>query len=269
MHDSWTTRISKALAIASLLACTPSLTLASMKSDTVSLEVGTKLPWIASLQGTRRYVRYRVGIDGSRKPVDIWQRTGTLEVDPATKAKFLRFRQRWDGADGRLVLQESAFDPNTLAPKTHQRQKTEDRKTVVSGYSFSADAVDGLRDLPGNDHAAFHVALQKPVYNFEYDMELLASLPLAEGRTFVIPFYDAGIDPAPGSYPFKVAKTDWIRAWDGHRIECWLITADYGTGKILNRFWIDKQAHVVVREEAPLEGGGTLVKSLLPPEAGD
>jgi hypothetical protein len=68
---------------------------------------------------------------------------------------------------------------------------------------------------------------------------------------------------------FKVAGSDRITGWDGKPIDCWVVTADYNTGSVRSRFWFDKKSQVLVREEAPLDGGGMLVKTLLPPEAGD
>jgi hypothetical protein len=38
---------------------------------------------------------------------------------------------------------------------------------------------------------------------------------------------------------------------------------------VKSRFWVAKRGQVLMREEAALDDGRTLVKALLPPEAGD
>jgi hypothetical protein len=97
----------------------------------------------------------------------------------------------------------------------------------------------------------------------------LQTLPLADGYTANIVFYDAGIDKKADHYVFKVAGSATIQGWDGRPVDCWLVTADYNTGQIKSRFWFDKKSQVLVREEAPMDKGALLVKTLLPPEAGD
>jgi hypothetical protein len=140
---------------------------------------------------------------------------------------------------------------------------------VVAGYRFLPDKVEGLADLPDNSRKDFSLAYAEPAYNFELDMEFLQALPLADGYAANIVFYDAGIDPKADHYVFKVAGSDRIVGWDGRPVDCWVVTADYNTGKVRSRFWFDKKSQVLIREEAPLDSGGTLVKTLLPPEAGD
>lgn len=239
---------------------------AASPSRRVELSVGDRLPAASAVRGTRRYVRYRIEKEGARRLMDIWQRTANIERRVGDTGPRLHITQRWDEADGRILTQDSWFDPDTLTPLTHVRREMKEGRSTVRGFRFTKFSVDGLSELANNESAGFHLALKEAVYNFEYDMELLETLPLAQGVTFDIPFYDAGIDRAPGRYPFVVAGIERIAGWDGKPVDCWLVTGDYGTGKILNRIWISKVGRVVVREESPLKDGGTLVKSLLPPE---
>jgi hypothetical protein len=52
-------------------------------------------------------------------------------------------------------------------------------------------------------------------------------------------------------------------------VDCWLITADYNTGVVKSRWWVDKSTQVVLREESQLDDGSMFIKTLLPPEAVD
>jgi len=243
---------------------------APAQADTMRLKVGKPLAHFAKLRpGVHRYVRYTVGVDGSRKAIDIWQRT--VSFSPVTEGRpdALHITQRWDRADGsRILIQDSWFDARTFTPRTHVRHTVKDGKDDYAGYRFDTAQVVGMADLANNSRKGFVMALPEPSYNFETDMELFQTLPMASGRTFNIPFYDAGIDK-PARYNFVVAGSETIPGPDGRPIDCWLVTADYNTGKIGARFWFAKSNEVLIHEEAPMDGGATLVKTLLPPEAGD
>lgn len=243
---------------------------APAQADTMRLEVGKPLAHFAKLRpGVHRYVRYTVSVDGSRKAIDIWQRTVSFSPDTEGRPDALHITQRWDRADGsRILIQDSWFDARTFTPRTHVRHTVKDGKDDYAGYRFDTAQVVGMADLANNSRKGFVMALPEPSYNFETDMELFQTLPMASGRTFNIPFYDAGIDK-PARYNFVVAGSETIPGPDGRPIDCWLVTADYNTGKIGARFWFAKSNQVLIHEEAPMDGGATLVKTLLPPEAGD
>jgi len=126
-----------------------------------------------------------------------------------------------------------------------------------------------MPELAANERAGFDMPQGEAHYNFEYDMELLQALPLAAGRTFDIPFYDAGIDKQPDRYDFTVAGSARLKGPDGKDVDCWLVTADYKTGKVVSRFWFSKKSQVLIREEAITKDGAISIKTLLPPEAAD
>jgi len=239
-------------------------------ADTMRLKVGEPLARFAKLRpGVHRYVRYMVGADGSRKAIDIWQRTVSFGPDAQGRPNALHIAQRWDRADGsRVLIQDSWFDARTFTPSTHVRHTVQDGKDDYAGYRFDTAQVVGMADLANNSRKDFVMALPEPSYNFETDMELFQTLPMANGRTFNMPFYDAGIGQ-PGRYNFVVAGSETIPGPDGRPIDCWLVTADYNKDKIGARFWFAKSNQLLIHEEAPMDGGATLVKTLLPQEAGD
>jgi hypothetical protein len=256
--------IVKVMLVAALASATPG---ARANTQVVAVRAGDRISGMDHLPpGTRRYVRYVAKPDGSRQLIDLWQRTVRLEPQGAGPRK-LHIVQRWDSArDGSTLIQDSWFNPTTFVPLTHVRRLTKDGKTTVLGYTFGTQAVTGLGGLPASANDNFRMPLTEPVYNFEYDMEMFEVLPLAAGKTFDIPFYDAGIDKAPRRYRFTVAGSDQITSWNGNPVDCWLLTGEYGTGKVLNRFWISKDSHVLVREEGGRPDGSALVKALLPGE---
>ena len=239
----------------------------SVSAETVSLNVGDPIARISLLKpGVHRYLRYSVKGDGSRSAIDLWERRVTIEEH----GQHLHIVQRWDEVDGKVILkQDSVFEAQTFAPITHIRRIEREGKTSIGGYLFTPGKVIGMPDLPDNGRKDFVMPMPDASYNFEDDMELLQTLPLASGRTFDIPFYDAGVDKKPDRYAFVVTGSASIADWTGRPVDCWVVTADYNTGKVVSRFWFAKAGQVLVREEATQDDGSTLVKALIPPESAD
>lgn len=98
-------------------------------------------------------------------------------------------------------------------------------------------------------------------------MELLQTLPWRRGYVADIVFYDPGLEP-PAHYQFKEAGEVKLTGSDGRPVDCWLVTADYNTGHVLTRFWIDKRSQLVLHEESERDGV-TYVKTLVAAEAAD
>lgn len=261
------------LPYAARIACAAVLGFAALSgvesalAETITLTVGERLARFSLLKpGTHRYLRYTVKND-ARNAIDIWSRTIAFENKDGTRA--LRIVQRWDEVGPRVVLiQDSWFEPDTFRPTTHIRHLERNDETHVGGYRFAPGRVVGLETLEDNERRDFVMTLTAPAYNFEYDMELLQTLPLATGRDFSIPFYDPGVDK-PGRYTFKVTGVERISGPDGSPIECWVISADYNTGKVMSRFWIAKSSQILIREETMNEDHSVQIKALLPPEPSD
>ena len=259
--------------LATAVALTSAPTAAITAAAPILVRVGDRSVRTERLApGAYRYLRYKVK-DGHRIAVDIWNRT--VDFETREGRRLLHLTQRWDevqvSPSGAVALdQDSWFDAATLRPVTHVRRATLANGSVtVVGYRFEADKAVGMTDLPGNARAGFSLAYAEAPFNFEYDMELLQTLPLATSRAFSLPFYDAGIDAKADRYVFRVAGSAAIRGWDGRSTDCWLVTADYNTGEVKSRFWFAKQSQLLIREEARLPDGSIFIKTLLPPEAGD
>jgi hypothetical protein len=241
---------------------------AGAEERVIAVHVGDRLARFERLQpGVHRYMRYVVEPGGARRPIDIWTRE--IRFSDEGGAARMRITQRWDEvADKAVLVQDSLFEPQTFTPLTHVRRLERDGKTTVRGYRFTPGKVVGMADLADNDRKTFDKPMPEPSFNFEYDMELLQALPLAQGRTFSLPFYDAGIDE-PGRYLFKVAGSGRIAGPDGQLVDCWKVTADYNTGKVVSAFWLAKASQLMIREDQPQPDGRLQIKTLLPPEPED
>jgi hypothetical protein len=253
------------LIVIAISVCSPAI------AEVIHLRVGQNLARFALLTpSTHRYVRYLIKPNGARQLVDIWSRRLTFEPAPDGGPRAMRIYQRWDRADGsRVLIQDSWFEPATFKPLTHIRRTEQGGKTTVWGFRFTAKGVVGLPGLAGNERAEFRIAQSEEHYNFEQDIEFLQALPLSSGRQFDIPFYDAGIDKQPDRYRFSVAGSARLAGPEGEPINCWMVTADYNTGKVVSRLWLSKKGQVLIREEQYQGDGSILIKALLPPEPRD
>lgn len=256
--------------IAPIVCLSVILLLQAEATGTVGQSVGVPLPRFKLLEpGVHRYLRYKVS-GPKRTAVDIWTRTVTFE--PQDGKRLMHIVMRWDEVAGpaEYLEQDSWFELESFRPLTHVRRlkRREVDKPEIGGYRFLPDRIVGMHELPDNLRKDFAIASSEAAYNFEYDMEFLQALPLATGYSASIPFYDPGDAQTPTArYTFKVAGSDRIAGPDGRAMECWLVTADYNSGKIQSRFWFDKKTQIMIREEQPQSDGSVLIKTLLPPEA--
>lgn len=248
-----------ALGIALLLggsAATGAVTVAPVPVGTKPARMRLLLP------STHRYLRYSVK-DGVRSTIDIWTRT--ISCEPQGGSRRLHVTQEWDRvvAPASVVKQDAWFDAATFAPLTHVRSIQRDGDTSIGGYRFAAGAIVGMAKLRNNGRKNFRAVVPEPTFNFEYDIELLQTLPWRKRYVADIVFYDPGLEP-PAHYLFRQVGEARL-ATSGGLVDCWLVTADYNTAHVVSRFWIDKTTQLVLHEEG--EQDGTLyVKTMLAAE---
>lgn len=153
-----------------------------------TLRVGDRLDRFNWLKpGARTYLRSQQR-EGQQIAIDIWQRETRIETIDGVKR--LRIIQRWDGADQPSVLTErdSVFELGTFRPLTHLRITTREDGRRVEAFRFTDSGIVGLKGVADNERTDFSVASDEPMYNFETDMEMLQTLPLAAGYSVSIPF---------------------------------------------------------------------------------
>ncbi|MGM9479566.1 DUF3108 domain-containing protein [Roseateles sp. NT4] len=228
---------------------------------TQTLHVGDKLARIQLLTASdRTYLRYTVDGDGKRSAVDIWRRTVSFEN--AGRDRVMRISQRWDGntPEEYRLMQESTFRASDMKPIEHRRNSFRAGKSSERTYQF----LDGKIIGSANEVTpAMDVKADEPMFNFETDIELLQTLPLARHYSVSIPFYDPGRDP-PNRYRFDVIGEDKLKMPDGRLIDAWIVACNYNdkNGPV-QRFWFAKQTQVMIQEEVTLPDGLSHFKTLL------
>lgn len=226
------------------------------------LKVGDRLDRFDRLTaGVKVYLRSQQR-ENQHVPTDIWRRETRFEtLDGVSR---LRIVQRWDGQAASLSERDSVFEIGTFRPLTHVRITTRDGERSIEGFRFTETGIVGLADLPGNEHLGFSVASDEAMYNFETDMEMLQTLPLAAGYSVSIPFYHPAPSTRPARYLWAVTGDERLVGPDGRPIDCWIVQTDYNAPQNPPaRFWFAKANQQLIRQESAGPTGTLHRKTLL------
>ena len=92
-------------------------------------------------------------------------------------------------------------------------------------------------------------------FNWHSDLALLPLLPFEKGGSLRVHLFDVGM-PAPMDVDYTVLGSRTLQGGDGVAYDCWLVETDSGSPGTGNfqRFWIDKQRRLVVKEEDVFNG---------------
>lgn len=203
--------------------------------------------------GTSTYLVYMHGVPGS----------GIKRVMLATSEVK---QERIDGADA-WVIAQSWEDESGIVHSARSVHATRDLATLSQtsawnwpGRTFTTDVTPkrGLGKITGElppqarerTEAGFKAMRGEWWLNWHSDLAFLPLLPFERGGTLRVRLFDVGMD-APIDVDYSVIGTRALRAADGGDYECWLVETESGrpgTGNF-QRFWIDKQRRIVIKEE--------------------
>ncbi len=158
--------------------------------------------------------------------------------------------QLWYGSD--TTSYRSVYSINAagdFAPLYHKELV----KGKLNAYNWAADGIKGADSVEGNVRKDFSLAFAEPGYNWNLDIETFEMLPLAEGKVFLINFYDAGYS-IPKYIRYVVTGSEKIRLLDGVQTDCWILhNEDTGHGST-ETYWISKRDHQFLKEEDHFNG---------------
>jgi hypothetical protein len=128
-------------------------------------------------------------------------------------------------------------------------------KGKMAAYNWSNTGIKGSDTVNGNTQKDFHLAFDRPNFNWHLDIETFEMLPLAVGKIFEINFYDAGLSP-PKFVTYKVTGNETIQTLDNRLVACWkLATSGSYNGKSYTQtFWISKKEHELLKEVDVFDG---------------
>jgi hypothetical protein len=133
--------------------------------------------------------------------------------------------------DGRVISSANAFDPRTFAPISTLLVHPDGSK---ESWVFGAKDVEGhIIDVKGEETVK-HLP-PKAAYDFNCCMLSLipAALPLAAGKSFIVP----GFMPGDEATPFRVRSRERVRAGYLGMVDAWRVETP-GPGGGVIAFWI-------------------------------
>lgn len=210
--------------------------------------------------GQRQYFIYMQDTTRSTKTLVFWYWLRRIDRE----SHYFHISQRWFGQDTAMYREVTSLNSTTdFAPLYHEEIK----RGKVYAYNWSPTQVWGADTVRDNAAKDFTLAFSQPNLNWNLDIETFEMLPLDEGKTFAINFYDAGLDP-PQYVVYKVSGSEVIQTLGGTHVDCWKLTTD-GQHKDIHyteTYWISKKDHEFLKEEDHY-GSGFRLKILMPAAA--
>jgi hypothetical protein len=166
--------------------------------------------------------------------------------------KVFRITQHWYGADSisyRYVYSENRV--SDFAPVYHM----EVVRNKTMAYNWGDSKITGADTVAQNKQKDFLLDFKLPNFNWNLDIETFEMLPLANGKTFAINFYDAGLDP-PAYINYQVTGSEVLATLDNQKVDCWKMYTEgdaHGT-HFTQTFWISKKNHEFLKEEDAYNG---------------
>ncbi|HLZ89887.1 MAG TPA: hypothetical protein VKQ52_21685, partial [Puia sp.] len=155
--------------------------------------------------------------------------------------------QRWYGSDtGAYRTVYSVNDAGSFAPVYHRELV----RGKLNAYNWQRDGIAGADSVEGNARNGFSLAFSEPNLNWNLDIETFEMLPLAAGKSFLINFYDAGLDP-PQYVRYTVRGSERLALQEGGQVDCWVLVTEGKDPKgatYTETYWISKKGHEFLKE---------------------
>jgi len=199
--------------------------------------------------GLRQYLLCYQDPKNDRK-LTFWYWLRDVSVQNRGGKEVIVITQHWYGADsGSYRTVCSINDAGDFAPVYHRELV----RGKVNAYDWKGDGISGADSVEGNARKGFRLAFDQPNYNWNLDIETFELLPLAEGRAFLINFYDAGYGE-PRYVRYTVAGSERIRLTGGQETDCWVLYTEDSEKGYSEKYWISKKDHEFLKEEDHFNG---------------
>lgn len=234
------------------MGCVISFSAYAQKIDTIRLK-DKRLNTSVLKTGLNQYLVY---FQNPKKDKSLnfsfWMRS--IRLQDRNGEKVFTIAQHWYGSDTTGHGYRSIYSINKaadFAPLYHS--ETINNKTKA--YNWSADKITGADSITQNQQKGFLLDFKTPNFNWNLDIETFEMLPLAEGKTFAINFYDAGLS-APEYVNYKVTGSDVIATLNNEKVDCWKLftEGDYKGTHYSETYWISKKDHEFLKEEDSFNG---------------
>jgi hypothetical protein len=226
----------------------------SVPADTIRPGKGRLMTEVLK-PGLRQYLVYFVDPKKDNK-LGFWFWMRDISLETHNGVKVFAIRQHWLGNDSSWYRTVYSLNAREDFAPLYFSESFMDTTMKMVAYNWSRDALNGADTVEGNRRSKFHLAFAQPNFNWNLDIETFEMLPLAEGKSFLINFYDAGLDP-PKYVLYTVTGSEEVELMNGERTDCWkLVTegADPKGGSFSETYWIGKKTHEFLKEEDSYDG---------------
>ena len=140
--------------------------------------------------------------------------------------------------------------------------RTVRQRSTIEAYDFYTDRIVGSDSVVNNSRKGFELKVNRPLLNWEVDLETFRLLPFGKNKSFFINFYHPGSRTEPKLYEYKVVGEETLNSLHGIRIPCWKLKIQY-TETNFATFYISKKSQEVIKLEEDF-GSGVRYKVKLP-----
>jgi hypothetical protein len=202
--------------------------------------------------GLRQYLVYFVNPRNSRQ-LGFWYWLRDIAVEDHQGVRSFAITQHWYGSD--TASYRAVYSLNAVADFAPVYHK-ETVRGLTSAYNWNGSSITGADSVAGNNRKGFSLKFDEPNLNWNLDIETFEMLPLAAGKSFLINFYDAGLDP-PKYVLYSVTGSEELILMNGKKTDCWKLYtagADPKGNAYSETYWISKKTHEFLKEEDSFSG---------------
>lgn len=237
--------------LAMVMFCCSFSIVSAQKIDTIQIGKG-KLNTAALKTGLKQYLVY---FQMTKQPktlmTSLWLRD--IKKENRNGQDVFVINQQWYESDTtRYRKVYSVNNAKDFSPIYHAEQIG----TKLSAYNWDAKQIKGADTVMQNLKKDFKLDFSGPCFNWNLDIETFEMLPLGEGKTFAINFYDAGYS-VPKYVIYKVEGSEILETNDLQKVDCWILKneSDFNGNKFVQRFWISKKNKELLKEEDTFNNG--------------
>jgi len=181
-----------------------------------------------------------------------WYWMRDIAIETKSGQRCFSITQHWYGGDSLSYRKVYSLNRvSDFAPVYH----CETVRGKTGAYNWTAEGIAGADSVEDNSRKGFYLRFTEPNLNWNLDIETFEMLPLAAGKSFLINFYDAGLEP-PKYILYKVTGSETLTVMNGEKMDCWklLTQGESSRGAYTQTFWISKQTHEFLKEEDAFNG---------------
>jgi hypothetical protein len=196
--------------------------------------------------GIRQYLVYYQN-PSAEKSLFCWFWVREVQKTEWRQQPVFTITQHWFGSDTGVYRSiYSVCRAANFQPLYH----AEELQSKISAYNWTEKDIRGDSSQKNNIKHDFSLPFPESNLNWNLDMETFEMLPLAANKSFLINFYDAGLDP-PKFVLYTVTGSEILPTYDDHMVDCWKLFTEgnYNGVHYSENYWISKKDHECLKEE--------------------